>query len=100
MIFDDPSLIVVIAVLAVAAALLVWLSLTMASAKGAVSRVTRASLNNLILETQDRSGDEPVHRMKRIERIHKVQKLIADRYATPDRACSSASPAMCWTACW
>ena len=34
MIFDDPSLIVVIAVLAVAAALLVWLSLTMASAEG------------------------------------------------------------------
>lgn len=33
MIFDDPSLIVVIAVLAVAAALLIWLSLTMASAE-------------------------------------------------------------------
>ena len=59
MIFDDPSLIVVIAALAVAAALLIWLSLTMASAEGAVSRVTRASLNNLILETQ--TGDEPVH---------------------------------------
>ena len=82
MIFDDPSLIVVIAVLAVAAALLVWLSLTMASAEGAVSRVTRASLNNLILETQTDQEMSQFTRMKRIERIHKVQKLIADRYAT------------------
>ena len=82
MIFDDPSLIVVIAVLAVAAALLIWLSLTMASAEGAVSRVTRASLNNLILETQTDQEMSQFTRMKRIERIHKVQKLIADRYAT------------------
>ena len=82
MIFDDPSLIMVIAVLAVAAALLIWLSLTMASAEGAVSRVTRASLNNLILETQTDQEMSQFTRMKRIERIHKVQKLIADRYAT------------------
>ena len=33
-------------------ALFVWLSLTMAAAEGAVARVTRASLNNLILEVQ------------------------------------------------
>lgn len=82
MMLDDPSLIPVVVVLAVAAALLIWLSLTMASAEGAVSRVTRASLNNLILETQTDSEMSQFTRMKRIERIHKVQKLIADRYAT------------------
>ena len=34
------------------ALLLVWLSLSMAATEGAVGRVTRASLNNLILEIQ------------------------------------------------
>ena len=43
-------MIAVIAVLAVVALLLVWLSLSMAATEGAVGRVTRASLNNLILE--------------------------------------------------
>ena len=48
----DMTTIVLIALLAVVAALLVWLSLSMAAAEGAVSRVTRASLNNRILEVQ------------------------------------------------
>lgn len=79
---DDPSFIPVIAALAVVALLLVWLSLTMASAEGAVPRVTRASLNNLILDARTDQETSQFARMKRIERIHKVQKLIVDRHAT------------------
>ena len=45
-------MIAMIVVLAVVALLLVWLSLSMAATEGAVGRVTRASLNNLILELQ------------------------------------------------
>ncbi len=79
---DDPSLIVVIAVLTVIAILLIWLSLTMSLAEGAVSRVTRASLNNLVLETRTDQEMSQFTRMKHIDRIHKVQKLIVNRNST------------------
>ncbi|KAB8287406.1 CBS domain containing protein [Bifidobacterium ramosum] len=78
----DTSAIVLTITLIIVAALLVWLSLTLAAAEGAVSRVTRASLNNLILEVQTDSETSQFLRMKKIDRIHKVQHLIADRYAT------------------
>ena len=42
---DRMTLIMLSAALVVAVALLVWLSLSMASAEGAVGRVTRANLN-------------------------------------------------------
>ncbi len=74
--------IAMIAVLGVVALLLVWLSLSMAATEGAVGRVTRASLNNLILEIQTDSEISPFTREKKIRRIHNVQKLVADRYAT------------------
>ena len=45
----QATMIAMIVVLAVVALLLVWLSLSMAATEGAVGRVTRASLNNLIL---------------------------------------------------
>ena len=64
------------------AALLVWLSLSLAAAEGAVGRVTRASLNNLILEVQTDSENSQFASMKKIDRIHRVQRLIANRYAT------------------
>lgn len=79
---SDTSAIVLTVILILVAALLVWLSLTLAAAEGAVSRVTRASLNNLILEVQTDSETSQFLRMKKISRIHKVQHLIADRYAT------------------
>ncbi|WP_240811881.1 hemolysin family protein [Bifidobacterium avesanii] len=78
----DPSFLVLIAALAVVAALLVWLSLSMASAEGAVSRVTRASLNNLTLELQTDSELSQFNRMKKIDAIHHVQRYIVDRSAT------------------
>ncbi|RSX53913.1 Transporter associated domain-containing protein [Bifidobacterium goeldii] len=78
----DTTTIVIVAVLVLVAALLVWFSLSMAAAEGAVSRVTRASLNNMILEVQTDSETSQFLRMKKIDRIHKVQRLIADRYAT------------------
>ncbi|MEE8738540.1 MAG: hemolysin family protein [Bifidobacterium sp.] len=72
----------VIIVLAIAASVLVWLSLTMAAAESAVTRVTRANLNNLILEIQTNGEISHFSRMKKIRRIHKVQHLITDRFAT------------------
>lgn len=78
----DTSTIVLTVILILVAALLVWLSLTMAAAESAVSRVTRASLNNLILEARTDAETSQFTRMKRIDRIHKVQRLIADRYST------------------
>ena len=80
--FEEPSTIILTVVLTIVAALLVWLSLSMAAAESAVSRVTRASLNNLILEVQTDPEVSQFLRMKKISRIHKVQHLIADRYST------------------
>lgn len=80
--YSSTTLIALTAALVLVAALFVWLSLTMAAAEGAVSRVTRSNLNNLVLEAQTDQETGHLTRMKRIERIHVVQRLIADRYAT------------------
>lgn len=77
---SDPTIPIVV-VLALVALLLVWFSLVMASTEGAVSRVTRSSLNNLILDVQT-SSDSQFTKMKQIGRIHRVQRLVADRFAT------------------
>ena len=69
-------------ILAMVATLLVALSLSMAAAEGAVARVTRAGLNNLILEVQTEEDIGHFARVKRINRIHQVQRLIADRFTT------------------
>ena len=78
----DPATISLVVAMAVVAFLLVWFSLTMAASESAVSRVTRANLNNLILEIQTDDGLTAFMRMKRIERVHRVQGLIADRFST------------------
>ena len=78
----ETTTIAIMAVLVVVAMLLVWLSFAMAAAEGAVGRVTRASLNNRILEVQTDSELSPFIRDKKIRRISKVQHLISDRYAT------------------
>lgn len=78
----DPMTVTLIIALVLIAAVLVGLSLALAAAEGAVARVTRASLNNLIFDVQtDTETSQFVH-MKKIDRIHKVQNLIADRFAT------------------
>ncbi|WP_395952766.1 hemolysin family protein [Bifidobacterium vespertilionis] len=78
----EPSILALVIVLIIIAGLLVWLSLTMASAEGAVARVTRASLNNLTLELQTDSELSQFNRMKKIDAIHRVQRYIVDRSAT------------------
>ena len=78
----DTSTIILVVALVVVAALLVWLSLSMAAAESAVGRVTRAGLNNKILEVQTDTETSQFIRMKKIGKIHTVQRLIANRYAT------------------
>ena len=78
----DTSTIILVVALVVVAALLVWLSLSMAAAESAVGRVTRAGLNNKILEVQTDTETSQFIRMKKIGKIHTVQRLITNRYAT------------------
>ena len=80
--YSSTTLIALTVILVAVAGLFVWFSLTMAAAEGAVARVTRASLNNLILEVQTDSESSQFLKMKKIDKIHRVQRLIADRYAT------------------
>ena len=79
---DRMTLIMLSAALVVAVALLVWLSLSMASAEGAVGRVTRANLNNRIFEVQTDPDTNQFTTDKKIKRIQQVQHFIANRYAT------------------
>lgn len=66
----------------VIAVCLVWLSLSMAAAEGAIPRVTRASLNNMVIEIQTNEDEiSAIVRMRKIARIHRVKRLISDRYA-------------------
>ena len=76
-----------IAILVVIALLLVWLSLSMAATEGAVGRVTRASLNNLILEIQTDTEASQFIRDKKIKRIHKTSgsKSFASTRRMPAR---------------
>ena len=70
--YSSTTPIAITVILVLVAALFVWLSLTMAAAEGAVARVTRASLNNLILEVQTDSEASQFLKMRKID----------DRYAT------------------
>lgn len=71
-----------LAAIAMVAVLLVWLSLAMAAAEGAVPRVTRSSLNNLMIEEQTNDSESQVVRLRKLARIRRAKRLIADRYAT------------------
>ena len=74
--------ILILVALALVVLILVGLSLILAAAEGSVTRVTRSSLNNLILGLQTDQDLSQFSRMKRIDRIHKAQKLISQRQAT------------------
>ena len=80
--YHQSTLIVLSVALVLLAALLVWLSLSLAAAEGAIGRVTRASLNNRILEVQTDGEINQFAGMKTIDRIHRVQRFIVNRYAT------------------
>lgn len=75
-----------IVLLGIATLVLAWLSLLLAGLEAAVTRVTRASLNNLTLETQTDDDLTKFARMKRIEKIARVQSMVADRNATASSA--------------
>jgi CBS domain containing-hemolysin-like protein len=78
----ETMTIALIVTLGIIALLLVWLSLSMAAAEGAVGRVTRAGLNNMIFEVQTDNETSHFTQAKRIAKIHKVQRLIVDRFST------------------
>ena len=80
---NGPMTLIVLSVaLVTVVALLVWLSLSMAAAEGAIGRVTRANLNNRIFEVQTDPDTNQFTTTKKIRRIHQVQRFIANRYAT------------------
>ena len=80
---NGPMTLIVLSVaLVTVVALLVWLSLSMAAAEGAIGRVTRANLNNRIFEVQTDPDTNQSTTTKKIRRIHQVQRFIANRYAT------------------
>lgn len=68
--------------LAVVTCLLIWLSLLMSQLESAVTRVTRSSLNNMMIEIQTDNETSQFVRTKKIARIHKIQRLIVNRYAS------------------
>ena len=80
---NGPMTLIVLSVaLVTVVALLVWLSLSMAAAEGAIGRVTRANLNNRIFEVQTDPDTNQFTTTKKIRRIHQAQRFIANRYAT------------------
>lgn len=80
---NGPMTLIVLSVaLVTVVALLVWLSLSMAAAEGAIGRVTRANLNNRIFEVQTDPDTNQFTTTKKIRRIHQVQRFIANRYTT------------------
>ena len=72
--YSSTTPIAITVILVLVAALFVWLSLTMAAAEGAVARVTRASLNNLLLEVPSDSEARPLrHRRQLCVLPHRLQ---------------------------
>ena len=78
----DELRIVIVVALVVVAIVLFWQSLLMASLESAIVRVTRANLNNLMIEAQTDSELSQFTRQKKIAKIHRVQHLVANRHAT------------------
>ena len=80
--YSSTTPIAITVILVLVAALFVWLSLTMAAAEGAVARVTRASLNNLILEVQTDSEASQFLKMKDRQDSSRATAHRRNRYAT------------------
>ncbi len=77
---DIPTLIA-IAALTAAAILTVWFAIIMAVCETAIGRVSRSTLNNMVVEVQTNDESDFVSRRK-LKRIHAVQKFVTHRYAT------------------
>ncbi|NEG69239.1 hemolysin family protein [Bifidobacterium choloepi] len=74
--------IVLVAVFVVVAVVLAWISLMMASVESAVTRVTRANVNNYMIGVQTGPEISQFARVKINTKLRKVQRLLANRHAT------------------
>ena len=77
---DIPTL-VAVGALTAAAILTVWFAIIMAVCETAIGRVSRSTLNNMVVEVQTNDESDFVSRRK-LKRIHAVQKFVTHRYAT------------------
>ncbi|RSX55972.1 Transporter associated domain-containing protein [Bifidobacterium dolichotidis] len=84
---SETMTIVVCVLLVIAVVLLVALSMTLAALENAVRWVTRAGLNNMVIDIRTDSELSEFMRKKRITRVHHIQRLIVDRTGTV-RSCS------------
>ncbi|MEE1296228.1 MAG: hemolysin family protein [Bifidobacterium sp.] len=78
---SEEATIIVAVVLGVVAIALAWLALMMAGLESAVTRVTRANLNNLMIDAQTDGELSDFTRAKRVRKIHAIQQVVADRHA-------------------
>ncbi|WP_026645390.1 hemolysin family protein [Bifidobacterium sp. AGR2158] len=78
---SEELTIVLIVALCVAAVLLAWLSMMLAALESAISRVTRANLNNLMIEVQSDGELSDFIRHKKIRRLQAAQRIVMYRYA-------------------
>lgn len=78
---SEELMIVLIVALGIAAVLLAWLSMMLAALESAISRVTRANLNNLMIEVQSDDELSDFTRAKKIKRLHAAQRIVMHRYA-------------------
>ncbi|KFI66566.1 hemolysin family protein [Bifidobacterium magnum] len=84
---DETMIITLSVVMAVAAVLLAAVSMLMAGLEGAIVRVTRANVNNAMIDLQTDGELSHFSRMKLVGRMHRVQRLLANRHAA-SAACS------------
>lgn len=78
---SEELTIALVVAMCVAAVLLAWLSMMLAAVESAISRVTRANLNNLMIEVQSDGELTDFTRRKRIRRLQSAQRIVARRYA-------------------
>ncbi|MDE5641732.1 MAG: HlyC/CorC family transporter, partial [Bifidobacterium castoris] len=78
---SEELTIALVVAMCVAAVLLAWLSMMLAVVESAISRVTRANLNNLMIEVQSDGELTDFTRRKRIRRLQSAQRIVARRYA-------------------
>lgn len=84
---SQTMMITVTVILAVVTVALAAVSMLMAGLEGAVARVTRANINNAVIEVQTDTEQSQFTRMKTVSKLHRIQQLMTNRRATSS-ACS------------
>ena len=74
---SEELMIALIVALGVAAVLLAWLSMMLAALESAISRVTRANLNNLMIEVQSDDELSDFTRAKKIKRLQSRHLILS-----------------------